>query len=179
MRLYFFRHGVAEDVQLDKADQLRQLTREGIARTKATARVLLAAGVKPRRLYSSPLARARQTADIVAQILDVKVTVRRALAPGFDLDAVSALTAGLRSTDEVMFVGHEPDFSTVISQIIGGGEIIMKKGGVARVDIGSATPPHGALVLLLATKLIPTDRACGSLLSALSRRSNALFTPMF
>jgi phosphohistidine phosphatase len=158
MRLYFFRHGVAEDTDMDRPDQLRQLTREGIARTKATARILLAAGVKPRRLYSSPLARARQTADIVAQILDAKVTVRRALAPGFDLDAIAPLIAGLRGTDEVMFVGHEPDFSAVISQIIGGGEIIMKKGGVARVDIGSATPPHGALVWLLAPKLIETER---------------------
>ncbi len=158
MRLYFFRHGIAEEADVDRPDQLRQLTREGINRTKATARVMLAAGVKPRRLFSSPLARARQTADIVAQILDVKVTVRRALAPGFDLDAVSALIAGLRSTDEVMFIGHEPDFSTVISQIIGGGEIIMKKGGVARVDIGAASPPRGALVWLLAPRLIEGDR---------------------
>lgn len=155
MRLYFFRHGIAEDPTDDMADAARPLTREGIARTKATARTLVAAGVKPRRLFSSPLIRARQTADIIGQALEVKVTVRKAVAPGFDTDAVASLIAGLRNTDEVMFVGHEPDFSLVISQMIGGGEIIMKKGGVARVDvIGMTQPLRGALVWLLAPKLL-------------------------
>jgi len=154
MRLYFFRHGIAEDFVEAAPDSARALTREGNARTKAMARVLLAAGVKPRRLYTSPLLRARQTADIVAQVLGVKVTVRKAVAPGFDVEAVAALITGLRNMDEVMFIGHEPDFSTIVSQLVGGGDIIMKKGGVARVDIGTQHPPRGALVWLLAPKLI-------------------------
>ena len=154
MRLYFFRHGIAEDFVEDGTDSARPLTREGSARTKAMARVLLTVGVKPRRLYTSPLLRARQTAEIVAQVLGVKVTVRKALAPGFDVDAIATLITGLRNMDEVMFIGHEPDFSTLISQLIGGGDVIMKKGGVARVDIGVQHPPRGALVWLLAPKLI-------------------------
>jgi phosphohistidine phosphatase len=154
MRLYFFRHAIAEDPTDSMTDAMRPLTREGIARTKATARTLVAAGVKPRRLYSSPLTRARQTADIVGQAMDVKVTVRKALAPGFSTSDIPALIAGLKPSDEVMFVGHEPDFSLMISQIIGGGEVLMKKGGIARVDIAGTEPPlRGALVWLLTPKL--------------------------
>lgn len=154
MRLYFFRHGIAEDYVPGEVDSARALTREGSNRTKAMARVLLNVGVKPRRLYTSPLLRARQTADIVAQVLGVKVTVRKALAPGFNVEDVATLITGLRNSDDVMFVGHEPDFSTIVSQLIGGGDVIMKKGGVARVDIGTQHPPRGALVWLLPPKLI-------------------------
>jgi phosphohistidine phosphatase len=154
MQLYFVRHGLAEDSVEVMTDAERQLTREGIHRTRTMGRTLVAAGVKPRRLFSSPLARALQTAEILAQILDVKTTVRKALSPGFDVEAVAKLLTGLKADDEVMFVGHEPDLSGVISQIIGGGEIIMKKGSVARVDVGLQEPLRGALLWLLAPKLV-------------------------
>jgi phosphohistidine phosphatase len=153
MQLYFVRHGIAEDFAEGKTDAQRALTREGIARTKMTAHALHQAGVKPRRLYSSPLLRAQETAQIIAEEIGVKVVVRKALAPGFDVEAVTNLIAGLKPEDRVMFVGHEPDLSSVISRIIGGGEIIMKKGSVARVDVVMREPLHGALIWLLPTKL--------------------------
>jgi phosphohistidine phosphatase len=135
-------------------DAERSLTRDGITRTKMTGRALLEAGVKPRRLFSSPLARAHETAQIIAEELGVRVTVRKALAPGFDVAAVATLIAGLKPEDRVMFVGHEPDLSSIISRIIGGGEIIMKKGSVARVDVVMREPLHGALIWLLPTKML-------------------------
>ncbi|MBZ0288948.1 MAG: hypothetical protein K8I30_15125, partial [Anaerolineae bacterium] len=55
--------------------------------------------------------------------------------------------------DEIMFVGHEPDFSTAVSKLIGGGEIVMKKGGMARVDLFSTTPLRGALVWVIPPKV--------------------------
>jgi phosphohistidine phosphatase len=154
MQLYFVRHGLAEDAVGEMSDAERQLTREGIHRTKTMGRTLLAAEVKPRRLFTSPLARAAQTAEILAQLLDVKPAVRKALAPGFDVDAVAKLLVGLRSDDEVMFVGHEPDLSGIISQLIGGGEVIMKKGSVARVDVALQESLRGALIWLLPPKLL-------------------------
>jgi phosphohistidine phosphatase len=153
MQLYFVRHGIAEDYAEGKTDAERALTRDGIARTKVTALALHQAGVKPRRLYSSPLVRTQETAQIIAEEMGIKVTVRKALAPGFDVDAVANLIGGLRADDRVMFVGHEPDLSSIISRLIGGGEIIMKKGSVARVDVVMREPLHGALIWLMPTKL--------------------------
>ncbi|MDX2140010.1 MAG: phosphohistidine phosphatase SixA [Chloroflexota bacterium] len=157
MQLYFVRHGIAEDATETMTDAERQLTREGIHRTKTTARALMEASVKPRRLFTSPLARAHQTAEIIAQILDTKVTVRKALSPGFRTEDVARLIGNLRSDDRIMFVGHEPDLSTIISQLIGGGEVIMKKGSVARVDVGmieEGQPLRGALIWLLPPRLL-------------------------
>jgi phosphohistidine phosphatase len=53
-----------------------------------------------------------------------------------------------------MLVGHEPDFSRTIADLIGGGRVVMKKGGLARVDLESVDPPSGALVWLLAPKVM-------------------------
>ena len=154
MQLYFVRHGIAELAVEGMMDAARELTREGIHRTKSMARTLAAAGVKPRRLFSSPLVRAQQTAQIISEVLEIKVITRKALAPGFTIDALPKLIAGLKPTDEVIFVGHEPDLSGAVSQLIGGGEIIMKKGSIARVDVSLQEPLRGALIWLLAPKLV-------------------------
>ncbi len=56
---------------------------------------------------------------------------------------------------DVLLVGHEPDFSQVIGQLIGGGAVVMRKGGLARVDVtpqGAAL--SGALVWLLTPSLL-------------------------
>jgi phosphohistidine phosphatase SixA len=53
-----------------------------------------------------------------------------------------------------MIVGHEPDFSRTISQLIGGGDVIMRKGGLARVDIKSGNQQRGELVWLLTPALM-------------------------
>ena len=56
-----------------------------------------------------------------------------------------------------MFVGHEPDFSTTITSLVGG-RVVMKKGGLARVDIISDQPLLGELVWLIAPKIFDETR---------------------
>jgi phosphohistidine phosphatase len=154
MQLYFFRHGQAgQSKHDDPSDDLRELTPEGIERTKVAAKAVSALGVKPTHIYSSPLTRARQTADIVAKALKVTVEVRPEVEPGFSIHAVAELIEGLNDQDEIMFFGHEPDFSATITQLIGGGEVVMKKGGLARVDLFSRKPLRGALVWLIAPRV--------------------------
>lgn len=154
MKLYFFRHGQAEDAQMpDFDDFTRALTDKGVERTEAAARALVALGVKPARLFSSPRLRARQTADILGGILGTEVIVREEMGFGFHVHAVEALISDLDARDEIIFVGHEPDLSATVSAIIGGGEIVMKKGGMARVDIYQHAPLHGALVWMLAPRI--------------------------
>jgi len=154
MRLYFLRHAQAgQGNHGDPKDDLRALTPEGIAQMQVAARAMAALGLKPAHIYSSPLVRARQTADIAAKALKVKVEERPEVGPGFSIHAVDTLIEGLNDSDEVMFVGHEPDFSATVSALIGGGEVMMKKGGLARVDVPIRRPLRGALVWLIAPKV--------------------------
>ena len=153
MRLYFLRHGIAED-NLDNSmsDFSRALTPKGIQRTKDTGHTLKAIDLKLTRLYSSPLVRAQQTAAILGEILGVTVTERDELGPGFGLEAVVELMQDFNDDDALMFVGHEPDSSATVSRIIGGGDIVMKKGSLARIDVLTREPLHGMLVWLIPPK---------------------------
>ncbi len=154
MRLYFFRHGLAHTPDDPTfPDHLRALTDEGIIRTRRAARVLRMLDLDPERLYSSPLVRARQTADILGQTLGVAVQVRDELAPGFNMGALEALTHDLGTDDEVLLVGHEPDFSEMVAELTDGCHVEMKKGGLARVDVDSYHPLRGSLIWLIAPKI--------------------------
>ncbi len=154
MKLYFFRHGHAEDSQgPDFDDFTRQLTQKGIDRTGSAAAALVKLGVKPARLFSSPRLRARQTADILAKKLGITITVRDEVNFGFSPDQLRTLIAEAGSDNELIFVGHEPDLSILVSALIGGGDIVMKKGGMARVDLLAGEPLRGVLVWMLAPKI--------------------------
>lgn len=152
MRLYFLRHGIAYDAAPGTPDASRELTEAGIANTRDAARVLAALGFQPGVIYSSPLTRARQTAEIVAQAVGTAVEVRAEVGPGFNIAAVAALTRDLPPDAEVLFVGHEPDFSSTITALVGG-RIVMKKGALARVDVITLEPLVGELMWLIAPKI--------------------------
>lgn len=151
MKLYFFRHGIAEDGH-ELGDHDRKLTLRGRQRVERAAAVIAAMGVRPSRIFSSPRVRAQQTAEIVADVLRREVEIDEAVNFGFSLQSVRVLTNGLRDDAEVMFVGHEPSLSMTLKALTGG-EIIMKKGGLARVDIVSRDPLHGELVWLIAPRV--------------------------
>jgi phosphohistidine phosphatase len=157
MQLYFFRHAEAEVGSANLPDHARQLTQQGIERTHHAANVLKSLGVKPAYLYSSPLLRARQTAEILAGTLGIDVLERTEVGPGFNAQAVEELVRDAGSDAAIMFVGHEPDFSATVSALIGGGWITMKKGGMARIDIDNLQPLRGSLVWLIAPKIFDQD----------------------
>jgi phosphohistidine phosphatase len=154
MQVYFFRHAIAEEREDD--DFARKLTEKGIRKTRQAAAQLKPLGVKPTRLYTSPLIRARETADILAEALGITAQVREELAPGFNLAALEQLVRDLETDDDLMIVGHEPSFSATISAFIGGGRIDLKKGGMARINVTSTQPLEGELVWLLAPKAFNT-----------------------
>ena len=155
MRLYFFRHALAVDNTDGKlTDAERPLTSRGVARTEQAARFLEALGVRPGVLYSSPLVRARETADVLGERLKLPVKERAELAPGFDVGALARLVEGLGESDEVMLVGHEPDFSSTIAALTGVGNVVVKKGGLARVDVHATGPLQGSLVWLLTPRIM-------------------------
>jgi phosphohistidine phosphatase len=156
MKLYFFRHAEAEDHAPSGDDHDRQLTAKGIARTKTAGQVLSALGIHPTHLYASPRVRARHTAEILARALNVNVEIHEDVNFNFNVAGVEKLIAGLSDDHEIMFVGHEPSMSQVVGEITGG-NVLMKKGGMARVDVVTTfSPLRGHLTWLIAPKVFDT-----------------------
>ena len=157
MRLYVMRHGDAGDhASWDGDDFERPLTERGRERTLAMAEHLDAIGIAPRRVLTSPLARAAQTAAIVAEVLGGVETLVQddRLGAHFGIDGLSRILADNEEAEALLLVGHEPTLSRVIADLIGGGEILMKKGAVAAVDIAPRAGkgggrPSGTLLWLL------------------------------
>lgn len=151
MRIYFLRHALAEPRTLHIDDSKRRLTPEGIKKTENAVRSFARWDVKPQLIYSSSYIRAKQTADIISKHLKIPLEESELLTPGFNYEKLGQLFEGNNDRD-MMVVGHEPDFSTTISDLIGGGNITVKKGGLARIDILTLEPLHGSLIWLLAPK---------------------------
>jgi phosphohistidine phosphatase len=153
MKLYFFRHGEAEALVSGITDHDRKLTAKGLERTKTAAKALVALNVRPTYIYSSPRIRAHQTAEILAKAFGKDVEIREEVNFDFDLLAIGKLIAGLSENQDVLFVGHEPSLSQVVGQLTGG-NVMMKKGGLARVDVVLPTSPlRGQLAWLIPPKV--------------------------
>lgn len=155
MKIYFLRHGIAADREdRQGSDEERPLTKEGRRSMKREAKAIEKLDLGIEALITSPLVRAKETAEFIADHLDLKCLEDGRLRPGFDVDALKNIVADHFNRKAVMLVGHEPDFSETISQVIGGGEIDLKKGGLACVDVENPAALEGTLVLLAPPKLL-------------------------
>jgi phosphohistidine phosphatase len=126
--LWLLRHGDAEQ---GSPDAERRLTEKGRAQSKAAGAALGALGVALDACLASPKVRSAQTAELACESLDVEVELEPKLAGGpFDAEA---LAAGLG--DEVLLVGHDPDFSMAVHSLTGA-QVRMKKGGLAGIEKG-------------------------------------------
>jgi len=152
MELYFLRHGLAGSrSRWVGPDDERPLTDEGRARMEREAATIEALGLSLDVIVTSPLARAYQTAEIVARkvgLLDRLVTDER-LAHGFGVRELRGVLYDHPGAVVVMLVGHEPDFSLTVADLIGGGTVAFKKGGLARVDARDVSLGDAELVWLL------------------------------
>jgi phosphohistidine phosphatase len=125
--IWLLRHGDAAD---GSPDAERPLTDKGREQSRLAGAALKALGVEIDACLTSPKLRALDTARIACEQLDgVEPAVQEELAGGpFD---APALAAGLG--DNVLLVGHEPDFSNAL-QALTGARAPLKKGGLAAVD---------------------------------------------
>ena len=143
MKLYLLRHADAGEASAEgyTTDATRSLTPKGIKRTRQLANALRQMGITFDAIYSSPLIRAQQTAEIVARSLQLKPQLRTAsqLAPDHALTAALALiTSATAKTKAILLVGHEPCFSQLISRLCTGGtqlNLALKKGGLCRLEL--------------------------------------------
>ena len=127
--IWLLRHGDAAD---GSPDAERPLTDKGRAQARAAGAALKAIGVKPAACLTSPKVRAADTARIACEQLgDLEPQLEPKLAGGpFDAEA---LAAGLG--DDVLLVGHDPDFSAAVHSLTGA-QVRMKKGGLAGIERG-------------------------------------------
>jgi phosphohistidine phosphatase len=149
MQLYFLRHGEADWPGWTKPDDERPLTDFGKKEVRQVAKFLNRLKVKPDVIVSSPLPRALQTAEAAAEQLKTKLRQDEALEPGFGINELSTVLKR-HPSKVLMLVGHEPDFSSVISALTGG-FIKMSKAGIALVDIDPETE-KGRLLWLFPPK---------------------------
>jgi phosphohistidine phosphatase len=148
IELYLVRHGVAEQRSVKWSDDAkRPLTPDGMSKMKRSARGLDRVGVALQLILSSPLVRARQTADILSAELDSHPPIVNieSLAPGATYAALVAdLEKHVRKATRVALVGHEPGIGELAARLVGSRHPIeFKKGAVARIDLDGipATSP--------------------------------------
>jgi phosphohistidine phosphatase len=156
VQIYFLRHGLADREAWDGEDFARPLTPRGRKRMVREARALARIGISPDVILTSPLARARQTAEIVGDVLGVGPRLRAEdrLQPGFGVSDLVAIVHDNPGLERMMVVGHNPDFSLVVGSLIGGAEVVFKKGALARVDVLAPDVSSGELVWLLPPKVL-------------------------
>lgn len=116
------RHGNARrsiDATLD--DDQRVLSEEGRAAVRATGRMLVDRGVEPTVIWSSPLTRALQTAELLAGVLASEVTpeLLYCLEPGGDLGELLQRLSELPHGTDVLLTSHEPLCSRLGSILTG------------------------------------------------------------
>ncbi len=139
MNLYILRHGKAEAFgPAYPRDDLRPLSPRGWRRTEQSTRGMAVANVVVETIVSSPLLRARQTAEIVHAGLAVAADIEYAdaLATG-DLNGIVAAVRANERSKGVMLVGHEPTLSQLISiWAFGapGGSFGLKPGGLCKLQ---------------------------------------------
>ena len=137
MNLYFLRHAIAiPHGTPGLKDENRPLTKDGARKMKAIAEGMHALKLEFGRIVTSPLLRARQTAEIVAERFEQDVEIWESLIPTED---PRRLVAALRKShdENLLLVGHEPHFSQFISVLVSGSPdtpIEFKKGGLCKVS---------------------------------------------
>ena len=159
MELYFLRHGIAvdRDDPKYKDDSLRPLTAEGQRKMRRAALGMQALGLKFNAIISSPYLRARQTAEIVAQVYKLKnktVHLTNNLLPPASIEELlKEVRALFPKSKDILLVGHEPHLTEMISRLLKCDKplnIDFKKGGLCCLKIGlNPKQPNATLFWLL------------------------------
>lgn len=144
IELYLIRHGLAAvRGEAWPDDSKRPLTHKGIARLRQEAAALRALGVSFDVMLTSPLVRARQTAEAIAEGLSEKVAIAAcdALAPGGAAAQVVEELGKHARRGRIAIVGHEPGIGELAARLLGiRASIEFKKGAVCRIDVETLPP---------------------------------------
>ena len=143
MNLYLMRHGIAaaKDDASVKRDGERPLTDKGIKRMRKAAKGVSRFGIPFDSVLTSPLLRARQTAEIVARTLGIEDRLEEisGLAPESTVEHLLFGLTRYQDREHLLVVGHEPLLSSFAVYLLGGQKPInltleFKKGCLCRIE---------------------------------------------
>jgi phosphohistidine phosphatase len=162
MKLYIVRHAIAVARGTPGIkDEDRPLTKEGIHKMRRAAAGLSALDCIPELLLSSPLLRARQTAEILLKVFGkgIELEIAPALAPsGSRQDLYRDIGLHEEKLKSLMLVGHQPSLGEIAGEIIFGSPesyIELKKGGACVIELESVRGiPKGSLTALLTPSVL-------------------------
>jgi phosphohistidine phosphatase len=154
--IYLIRHGIATEATEGENDAARPLTDIGCQKTLKVAQHLQEIGVQFDLILTSPLVRARQTAEILQKAkLSPKIVEFPALSPAGDLQDWVNWWASSRYNEgksRLALVGHQPDLGNWTEKLVWGfsqGKLAVKKAGVVGVMLPETTTPIGSCELFL------------------------------
>jgi phosphohistidine phosphatase len=149
IELYMVRHGLAGERGAYPNDDERPLTEEGIRKTRRVAKRLHELNIRFDLILTSPLARARQTAEILQTYkLSPQLEMAESLAPAGDLSVwLSWLQQWRQGGGNCLaIVGHEPDLGEWAERLIWGSvrqHLIVKKAGIIGLLLPETDSPIG------------------------------------
>jgi phosphohistidine phosphatase len=157
LQLYLLRHADAGDPMAWPGDDAeRPLSAKGKRQARRLGSLLADIGWKPDVILTSPKLRASQTARLVGRAVDVEPDDETRLASAFELSDIGTMLAAHPDARRVVLVGHDPDFSSIASTLIGAA-IELRKGAIARIDVSDSVPAagNGALRWLIPPGVVP------------------------
>ena len=158
LELYLLRHAHAGDPGAwDGPDSERPLSQKGRRQAQRLGAFLAERAFAPDAIVTSPMLRAKQTAEIVADALGIAVSVDERLAAPVDEDVVGALVEGTGGTS-IMLVGHDPDLSDLAASLTGSEYLPLKKGTLARIDMTLPIQAGGGVLRWLLPPDLVIDR---------------------
>jgi phosphohistidine phosphatase len=169
MDLYVLRHGIAVNAADLAPGADRPLTDKGAKRLRKAARGLRRLGMRFEAILTSPLARAHQTATIVAEALgqEAQLSILEALKPDSSVDELLSGLKDHTNCKSLLLVGHEPLLGEIVSYLLTGKKssqvkVALKKGGLVGVEVDSLPARNpGTLHLFLTPKILRRLGASG------------------
>ena len=155
MILYFLRHADAEAGS--RSDLDRNLTPKGLEQAAKVGRFCKANGLVPDKILTSPLVRARQTAGIVGKELGIDPLVQDWLACGMGIRTLLKQMHAQDRESSIILLGHEPDFSAAIGELIGVAEgygVLVTKASLTAVDLTWIEAGSGQLQFSIPVRLM-------------------------
>ncbi len=158
MQIYLLRHAIAEDGKPGQADRDRALVPEGRKKLKDVLRLAYQADCAISLVLTSPYRRARETADMVTELLapDAPVVETDTLEPNAQPSDVWGEIRVHQHTDSVLLVGHEPLLSSIMAFFLNSPamRVEMKKSALVRMDVDSfGAQPHATLRWMITPKI--------------------------
>jgi phosphohistidine phosphatase len=155
LELYLVRHAIAAERGDEYPDDSkRPLTSQGMSRFRREAKALDGLGVSVALILTSPLARTRQTAEILAESVKSKpsIVATDALAPGGTAAAVIQEVGKHARKGNVALVGHEPNMGELAARLLGTRRAVeFKKGAICRIDVAALPPTRPGRLIWFAT----------------------------